>query len=194
MPLKIIMLFFLIFLTSGKIFGGDWQVDEKAKNSVTFYSSTSLLDFEGKTENIDGYMYWKGEKDFGEDTDLYFEIQLNTFDTGIGKRNRDMRDDILETKKYPYASFKGKIVNTEIKDGVYKVIVKGEMFLHGIKKEMEIPSVITRKNGRMNIKANFSISLKEFNITAPSLIAFIKVADEIKLELDFNLLEIKLNL
>lgn len=194
MPLKIIMLFFLIFLTSGKIFGGDWQVDEKAKNSVTFYSSTSLLDFEGKTENIDGYMYWKGEKDFGEDTDLYFEIQLNTFDTGIGKRNRDMRDDILETKKYPYASFKGKIVNTEIKDDVYKVIVKGEMFLHGIKKEMEIPSVITRKNGRMNIKANFSISLKEFNITAPSLIAFIKVADEIKLELDFNLLEIKLNL
>lgn len=194
MPLKIIMLFFLIFLTSVKIFGGDWQVDEKAKNSVTFYSSTSLLDFEGKTENIDGYMYWKGETDFGEDTDLYFEIQLNTFDTGIGKRNRDMRDDILETKKYPYASFKGKIVNTEIKDDVYKVIVKGEMFLHGIKKEMEIPSVITRKNGRMNIKANFSISLKNFNITAPSLIAFIKVADEIKLELDFNLLEIKLNL
>ncbi|KAA3612537.1 MAG: YceI family protein [Calditrichaeota bacterium] len=194
MILKIHRIIFMLILFSGLITAGDWQVDKDAKNSVVFMSSTTLLDFEGKTSDIDGYLFWKGEEIFADGNELYFEILLNTFSTGIGKRDRDMRDDILETKKYPYSSFKAKITKSEKKDEAYHVLVKGEMILHGQKKEMEIPGVITIKDGLMNIKTSFTIFLDDFKIAAPSLIAFIKVANEIKLELDFNLREIKLNL
>ena len=53
--------------------------------------------------------------------------------------------------------------------------------------EMEIPGEITIKDDRMNIKTNFSVFLNEFDIEAPSLLAFIKVAEEIKLNLNFYL-------
>jgi hypothetical protein len=39
----------------------------------------------------------------------------------------------------------------------------------------------------MNVVCNFSVFLKDYEIEAPTLLAFIKVAQEIKLELDFQL-------
>ena len=191
MTLKVIRIIFLIFLFFGNIFGGDWQVDKNSKNIIVFHSSTTLLDFEGSTENIDGYIYWEGEKVFGEKNELYFEIQLNTFDTGSGKRDRDMRNDVLHTKEYPLASFLGNFVKVQSSDDLHSVVVKGEMNLHGKKKEMEIAGTLEMKNDKMNLKTHFSIFLKDYNIEAPSLAAFIKVAEEIKLELDFNLVEVK---
>jgi len=35
-----------------------------------------------------------------------FDVDLNTLDTGIGMRNNDMKEDFLETGKYPSATFK----------------------------------------------------------------------------------------
>ena len=188
---KVVSMIILISLFAGVGLAGDWQVDKKAKNTIVFHSSTLLLDFVGTTQNIDGYIYWEGDKAFGDKNEFYFEIQLNTFDTGNGKRDRDMRNDVLETKEYPAAYFKGNFTHVEDSKDLYTVTVKGEMNLHGKKKKMEIPGTIVIKEGEMNLKTHFSIFLNDYGIKAPSLIAFIKVAEEIKLELDFNLLEIK---
>ncbi len=39
----------------------------------------------------------------------------------------------------------------------------------------------------MTVSCDFSVFLKDYEIEAPSLLAFIKVADEIKLNLNFTL-------
>lgn len=43
----------------------------------------------------------------------------------------------------------------------------------------------------MKVRVNFSAFLKDFNIEATALMTFIKVADEIKLEIDIGLFEIE---
>ena len=181
----LIMVFFIFTALSAE----EWQVVESSENSVKFISSTTLLDFDGTTSAIDGYVYWEGDKIFAKNNQLYFEVQLNTVKTGIDKRDRDMREEVLETDKWPITYFKGEIINYEqlgTKEK-YKVTTKGVMFIHGIEKEMQIDGIIEIKNGVMNIQTNYSVFLEDYNIEAPSLLAFIKVADEIKLELDFNL-------
>ena len=98
-------------------------------NLVKFTSSTSLLDFDGITSNIDGYIYWEGDKIFGEKNEIYFEVDLNSVETGIGKRDRDMREDVLETDKYPKTWYKGKIIDVIEKSensNQYKVVSKVE--------------------------------------------------------------------
>ena len=169
----------------------DWQVDKTADNSVHFHSTTTLLDFEGSTNNIDGYAYWEGFKFFGDNNELYFEVHLATFSTGIGKRDRDMREDVLETDKFPVASFNGSFTKVEQKGNTFNVVVNGEMSLHGHSKKMEINATVVLEKGIMNVKSDFSIFLNDYNIDAPDLLAFIKVAQEIKLSLDFNLVEVK---
>lgn len=181
----------LIFLISPiLLFSEEWHVKKSKNNLVKFTSSTSLLDFNGTTDKIDGYIYWEGDNKFGKNNEVYFEVDLNSVETGIGKRDSDMREDVLETDKWPTTSFKGVINNVTIDksdSSMYNVVSIGKMFIHGIEKELQLEARIKVEDDIMNVKADFSVFLKDYEIEAPSLLAFIKVAEEIKLHLDFQL-------
>ena len=187
--MKKIIILILVLVINTFTHAEEWDVKRDAKNSVKFTSSTTVLDFDGVTDRIDGYIYWEGDKIFSGKNELYFEVDLNTVKTGIGKRDRDMREDVLETDKWPKTYFKGTIVSASKTDSSnsYNIIAKGKMFIHGVEKEMKIPAVIKLQNGTMNVQTRFSVFLKDYNIEAPSLLAFIKVAEEIKLSLNFYL-------
>ncbi len=187
--MKKIIILILVLVINTFTHAEEWDVKRDAKNSVKFTSSTTVLDFDGVTDKIDGYIYWEGDKIFSGKNELYFEVDLNTVKTGIGKRDRDMREDVLETDKWPKTYFKGTIVSASKTDSSnsYDIIAKGKMFIHGVEKEMKIPAVIKLQNGTMNVQTRFSVFLKDYNIKAPSLLAFIKVAEEIRLSLNFYL-------
>ncbi len=182
-------IFLLLLFVTTLTFADEWDVKKDGNNLVKFTSSTTVLDFDGTTNNIDGYIYWEGKEIFSGNNELYCEVDLNTVNTGIGKRDRDMREDVLETDKWPITYFKGNIVNIKQKGSQnnYTIIVKGKMFIHGVEKELEIPGDILIENGIMSVTSRFSVYLKDYNIEAPSLLAFIKVAQEIKLNLNFKL-------
>ena len=170
-----------LFFIPAIIFAEEWHVKKTEKNLVKFISSTTLLDFEGITNNIGG----KNE--------IYFEVDLNSVETGNGKRDRDMREDVLETDEWPLTSFKGEIneVTKSIENpNKFNVSALGKMFIHGHEKVMPIEAVIEISNNNMNVICDFSVLLKDYDIEAPSLLAFIKVADEIKLHLNFQLKKI----
>ena len=184
------MKFIYIFLLISNIyFANEWNISKKADNLVKFTSSTSLLDFEGTTNNVDGYIYWDGFEVFTGNNEVYFEVNLNSVKTGNGKRDRDMREDVLETQKWPITYFKGnfKQVDKKENNNFYSVVLIGKMFIHGIEKEMVIPGKISIDENLMTVESNYSIFLNNFNIEAPSLLAFVKVAEEIKLDLKFYL-------
>ena len=187
--MRIIKIILLIGFLTSTTFADEWHVKKVESNIVKFTSSTTILDFDGTTSDIDGYIYWDGKEIFRGKNELYFEVDLNTVETGIGKRDRDMREDVLETDKWQTAYFKGSIIKAEKDEltNTYKVKVLGKMFIHGIEKEIEIPGNIKIENGIMTVITNFSIYLKDYKIKAPSLLAFIKVAEEIKLHLKFQL-------
>ena len=79
----------------------------------------------------------------------------------------------MESDKFPYASFSGKIKDTidYKKDGVYKVTVTGKLNMHGVEKERTIPGTITVKGGEISIDSKFMVALKDHNIEIPSLVS-----------------------
>ena len=181
---------FCFFIFPVILFSEEWNIKKTDENLVKFTSSTSLLDFDGITSNIDGYIFWEGEEIFGENNEIYFEVDLNTVETGIGKRDRDMREDVLETDKWPKTSYRGTIITFTKDDndpGEYKVEASGKMFIHGVENEQDVSAKIVIKDDLMNVTCDFSVFLKDYNIEAPTLLAFIKVAEEIKLHLNFQL-------
>lgn len=167
------------------IYSAEYNVDKSADNLVKFISHATIEDFEGTTNKIDGYFVVQS-LDALKGGKLYFEVDLNSVDTGIGLRNRHMRENYLHTDKYPKTYFEGYITDSQkINDNEYKVMVKGKMFIHGVTKEMSINGTILKKNDNLNIKSNFSVNLSDFNIEIPKLM-FMKIANEQKLVLDFN--------
>ena len=181
----------LLLLFSATASAGEWHVDKNAQNEVRFTSEVVVLSFDGVTDQIDGYLYWEGEKMFEKNSQLQFDVDLNTVETGIGKRDRDMRD-VLATDKWPVTTFKGTISEySKIDSSVtaYRVTSKGTIFIHGVERELEVPAIVVREGDQMHVTARFMVLLKDFDIEAPSLAAFVKVSQEIHLKVDFYLSE-----
>jgi len=189
--MKNLFIVLIIFFISPLILlSEEWHVKKTNKNVVKFTSSTALLDFDGITDKIDGYIYWEGPQMFGENNEVYFEVDLNSVETGIGKRDSDMREDVLETDKWPITSFRGIIKDVTVADNdssMYNVSSIGKMFIHGIERELQLDAQIKIDGEVMTIQTDFSVFLNDYEIEAPSLLAFIKVAEEIKLHLNFQL-------
>jgi len=168
----------------------EYDVDTSAKNEVRFTSSAQVLTFDGVTNRIDGYVLLSGRRlRAGSDsagTRLHLEVDLGSLDTGVGMRNRHMRDDYLEVKKYPYAVYTGVIERVEATDsGAYRVTAAGTMEIHGVKKRMEVPCEVTEAGPGYRAHCLFHVRLPDFRIEIPKLM-FLKLSDDIALDVAFT--------
>ncbi len=173
----------ILFFSFGN--GEEWAVKKSSENLVKFISDAPIEDFEGVTNDIDGYIYWEGENLLHK-SQLYFEVNLNTIDTGIGLRNRHMRENYLETDKFPITYFKGTLIKAERVDEThYKVAARGKMFIHGVEQPKTIVGLIEKTTDHLNISSKFEIKLSDYHIKIPSLM-FYKIDETMRLILDFH--------
>ena len=168
----------------------EFHVDLTAQNQVRFVSQTSVDDFDGVTDKIDGYVLLDGEpltaETGGDDTELYFEVDLASLDTGIGLRNRHMRDNYLEVEKYPYASFRGRITRTEpTGNGGASVTAHGTFTVHGVERERDISCDVTPTGAGYRTRCAFDVLLSDHDIEIPKVM-FLKLANDIRIELEFT--------
>ena len=166
------------------------QVDPGAGNVVRFISHASIEEFEGVTDRIDGYVVLGspalGVETGGEGTELYLEVDLGSLDTGIGLRNRHMRDNYLEVAKYPFASFKGRIERTEAGPGQsFRVSARGALTIHGVERDRMLTCRVEPRGAGYRAQCGFEVLLSDHNIEIPKIM-FLKLANEIRLELDFS--------
>ncbi len=140
---------------------------------ATFLSKAPLNEFTGKSSQLQGLI------DLDKNL-LDFYLDLNTLKTGIGLRDRHMRDNYLETKKYPFAEFTGEIQeSTEIAVGeTKKVTAKGKFKIHGVEREIEVPGTLKRTSqDELVLEATFMVLLNDYDIDIPSVI-FYELAEE----------------
>ena len=96
----------------------------------------------------------------------------------------------MESDKYPYATFSGKVKDSldYKKDGTYKVTVVGKLNMHGVEKERTIPATVTIKGGEISIESKFIVALKDHNIEIPSLVAQ-NIAEQVEITVKSTLTE-----
>lgn len=169
----------------------EYQVDLSRENRVRFLSDAPLEDFEGVTRRIDGFLFLAGDG-LGGETDLsasrfYFEVDLASLDTGIGLRNRHMRDNYLETDEYPYATFSGKVVRLQEEGrGRYEAVARGVFSVHGIEQSREVECSGVAEGLDLRVACTFQVLLSDHAIPIPRLM-FMKINEVMELDLDFFL-------
>jgi polyisoprenoid-binding protein YceI len=99
-------------------------------------------------------------------------------------------ENYLESGKYPNATLKGKISNLSDvkfdKDGTYKANIVGTLEMHGVTKPVTVPATLTVKDGKVGFSANFKVTMADYNIAIPSVVAD-KVAKEAKISVEGTL-------
>ena len=168
----------------------EFQVNKSKENLVKITSETSIESFEGVTNDIDGYLFYESETDL-QNSKIYFEINLNTLDTGIGLRNRHMREAYLETDKYKYTYFDAKITKiTKISNSEYIIEGTGIIFIHGVNKQIVLSGTLNKVADYFTLSTNFNIKLSDFNIAIPKIM-FLKLNELINISINVMLKEIK---
>lgn len=172
----------------------EYHVDKAGDNLVQFTPRTPLQDFEVTTSSIDGYVTWAGEAYPPENLDgseIYFEVQLNTLDAGNSMYNRHLKENYLETDKFPYASYKGTIDSVgQAGDKARPIYTSGVFNIHGQDHKIAIVGIISGTDGDLLIKCDFIILLSSHDIEVPKLM-FMETDERINVILKFNLKAIK---
>jgi polyisoprenoid-binding protein YceI len=172
----------------------EWQVDPGASgNRVQFTSEVSSFSFTGKTDRVDGFVYWEGDSLFERASQVRVEVDLNALSTGIGKRDRDMRE-VLDTGRFPQAVFVGTVLAppalADSVTGALRLQVRGTMALHGVEHELIVPATIRPDNGGWRVETEFALQLADYQIEAPSLAAFIKVSQQVRITATFAMRQV----
>ncbi len=147
-----------------------------SKGLVKFSSDAPLENIEAKAKEIKGFLNLDNQT-------FAFSLDVRSF-TGFNNelQREHFHENYMETEKIPKASFSGKLIdkfNPEV--DFQKIRAKGQMDIHGVKKERIIDVVITKKGDLFEISSSFNITLQDYGISIPKIV-FQKIAEFIVIE------------
>ncbi len=157
------LLFFFLLTTSLNIKAQG--VFKSNSGEVSFFSEAPLENIEAHNKNVSSLINTTTKE-------VVFVIPVWNFKFDKSLMQEHFNEKYMESDKYPDATFKGKI-NEDIdfmKDGEYNVTATGTMTIHGVEKLVTHSGTLTIKNGTMSLKSEFSVALKDYNITIPKLV------------------------
>jgi polyisoprenoid-binding protein YceI len=117
---------------------------------------------------------------------LVFRVPIAPIDTGIGLRNRHLRE-ALEVEKFPVATLRvqrDRLVapGAEASDG----LAIGELTLHGRTRPVGIHYRAQRAAALTRVRGSLQIDVRDFGIELPSY-AGIGVSPEVEIEVELSL-------
>ena len=134
--------------------------------------------FEAKTKTLSGEIAPAADESGAVSGTL--KVELQTLETGIGMRDRHMRNNYLEVEKGPmFATATFDDIRVEKLDG--KTTFTGVLTLHGQKKKISGAADLQQQNGRIKVQAQFALKVSDFEIAAPTYLG-IGVRDEIQIK------------
>ena len=155
------------FTKSGKIYFD--ATSPKSPENVNAITKTAVCVLDTKTGN------------------LQFSLLMKSFEFERALMQEHFNENYVESNKFPKAEFKGTITNNSsvnyTKDGVYNVKVSGNLTMHGETKTVETSGTVTVKNGKLIAVAEFAVTLADYKITVPQLVAD-KVAKTATIKVD----------
>lgn len=103
---------------------------------------------------------------------IYFKVDMTTFQFRKKLMQEHFNENYLESDKYPYAEFKGKILEQIdlTKEGTYPVTVEGKLTIHGVEKAYREKATLVVKEGRIYATSNFKVRVADHNIKIPTLV------------------------
>lgn len=159
-----------------------WQVKPGDGTRVEFVSKAPLETFTGRTRQVSGACTCDIARLSG-DVALEVAVDMASLDTGLSKRNQHMRDNHLETGRFPQAWLRGGAVRPKAASdlpvgGAVAVEFTGELDLHGVRRPVVVPMTLSRPTADTIVAtAEFPVRLADYGIARPQML-LMKLAEE----------------
>lgn len=115
-------------------------------------------------------------------------VDTASYDSGLGIRDGDVRDNYLEAGQHPTIRFTGsrveKVASLKAPYPTWSFTVVGILELHGVKREVEIPVKAALQEKRIVAEGSAKILLKDYNIPIPSFL-FLRSGESVEVRFRF---------
>ena len=126
----------------------------------------------------------------GEDYAGELRVDLRALDTGIGLRDNHLRNNYLEVARGP--EFQQAVLSSIVLDdplpdggGRHETAFSATLSLHGVQSTVAGEAELTRRDGRIEVRATFPVSLEEFDIPPPRYLG-VGVRDTVEITVTFD--------
>jgi len=184
MRLRILALALLALLPAAGTRAAVFAVSPGKDSKVVFTSKAPTETFQGKTDRLQGTLTLDPAA-MGDSISVHLEVDLASLSTGKKLRDEHMRDEHLETDKFPKAIFDGAAVispaGAKLEPGKPMAFqMEGTFALHGVSRRLRFPAEATftpaGQGGRIAFRATFSVALPDYDIKRPEFL-FLKLAE-----------------
>lgn len=171
---KVTIVLFAILYT-GIVQNALAQEYTSAEGYVEFVSTAPLLKFKGVSHQLHGLI------DLDQNLVDYY-VDLNTLESGIRRRDRDMRNSYLETDRFPFAEFTGELTNglEQVRAGDLPADVEasGIFTMRDIERDIVVEGTISASDEEgLLLEASWVVLLKDYDIERPSVL-FYELSEE----------------
>lgn len=176
--MKQITLILLLVLGMVQAYGQVIFITESSE--VSFFSGTPVEDIEAI--NRAGTSILNVAK-----SEIAFRIPISGFQFEKPLMQEHFNENYMETEKYPYASFKGRLsdsINVST-DTLYNMKASGIINIHGVDHAGTYNGTVETKEGKITLKCEFSVLLKDHRIKVPKVV-FANIAEVIAVKAEFQ--------
>jgi hypothetical protein len=158
------LIYLLLYCTIPMVAQGqDMLISKNA--SVAFFSSTIVEDIEATSTTASSVLDLKSKN-------IIFRVNNTSFQFRKKLMQEHFNENYMESDKYPYSEFKGKITDDVdlSKDGNYIVNVVGNLNVHGVTKTYQTKATLTVSQGTTTAKATFRVRIEDHKIKIPTIV------------------------
>lgn len=148
---------------------------------ISFFSATPIEDIEALNANAVPVLNTATNE-------IAIKVPITSFIFRSQLMQDHFNENYMESEKYPFAIFKGKI-NEKIdftKKLCYPVTVTGNFNMHGVEKCIVISGTVTPEDGKLIIAAKFKVKLSDYNIKIPKVVMQ-NIAEEVDVKINSSL-------
>jgi polyisoprenoid-binding protein YceI len=197
----------LLLLTVGlaiptDVSAGQFVLAKSIRQKIEFHSKATMESITGKAKVISAQ--FDIDPSHVRTARGTVTVDLKSLDTGIGLRDKHMRDNHLHADSFPAALF--TVDSVSLAGGTLPSLnageptaltIHGQMALHGVTKPLSIPAKATYRPadpakpgtfGILRLETAFGVKLSDYAIPRPEFL-FLKLSEEVKITIDLTLSE-----
>jgi polyisoprenoid-binding protein YceI len=133
--------------------------------AISFFSSAPIEDIAAQTSKAVSAINMQTGS-------VYFKVPIKTFKFPKSLMQEHFNTDYLESDQYPFAEFKGTILNYKRPGNgeTYSVTVEGMLTIHGVTRNYKESGTLSIKDGKVAIVSSFKVRLADHNIKIPTIV------------------------
>ncbi|HUS03898.1 MAG TPA: YceI family protein [Chitinophagaceae bacterium] len=169
-----------IFITTLFTLSASAQTYITRNGRITFFSKAPVENIEANNNQVTSILDTKK----GE---FAFIALTKSFKFKKALMEEHFNENYMESNTFPKANFKGTITDLSkvnfSNDGTYPVTVRGDLAIHGVTKNIEVPATITISQGKISAASKFTVKVKDYNIKIPTTVVN-NIAETITITVD----------